>query len=95
MSPTERTERDRLEGPWQRTAYELYEWLSPLANLTRGTAQDEMVGREVLASEAGACLGIAQSALSGCWPRDPFLLGVSAYTCMPHGTPLMTIHDKC
>jgi len=75
LTETEHRERDRLEGPWQCTSYELYEWLTPLAELTRGCTQDEMVGRTSLASKAGDCLGTAYSVVSGSWPRDEFMKG--------------------
>jgi hypothetical protein len=83
LTETEHRERDRLEGPWQCTSYELYEWLTPLAELTRGCTQDEMVGRTSLASKAGDCLGTAHSVVSGSWPRDEFMKGARASLCRP------------
>jgi hypothetical protein len=76
LTSEERRERARLEGPWQSTKYELYHWLSPLAKLTRGNVQDEMVERLVVdAIPDGASLGTATSVATGAWPRDAYLEG--------------------
>ena len=83
LTETEHRERDRLEGPWQCTSYELYEWLTPLAELTRGCTQDEMVGRTSLTIKAGDCLGTAHSVVSGSWPRDDFMKGARASLYRP------------
>ena len=44
----------RLAGPWRRTMYELYDWVSPVGMLTEGNVQDEQVERATL--EQQPCL---------------------------------------
>ena len=75
----ERSERAaRLKGPWRRTHYELYHWLSPLAKLTRGHVQDEMVDKLALgAIPSSSSLGTATSVASGAWPRDSYMEGAA------------------
>ena len=75
----ERSERAaRLKGPWRRTHYELYHWLSPLAELTRGHVQDEMVDKLALgAIPSSSSLGTATSVASGAWPRDSYMEGAA------------------
>ena len=74
----ERSERARLQGPWRRTHYELYHWLSPLAKLTRGHVQDEMLDRLALgAIPSSSSLGTATSVAIGAWPRDSYLEGAA------------------
>ena len=75
----ERSERAaRLKGPWRRTHYELYHWLSPLAELTRGHVQDEMVDKLALgAIPSSSSLGTATSVAMGAWPRDSYMEGAA------------------
>ena len=78
MSAAEKGEKALLEGPWRSTYYELYEWLTPLAKLTSGSVQDELVSRsEVEQLDGMLCLGTARSVVEGAWPRDTFFEGAS------------------
>ena len=64
-----------LEGPWRRTMYELYDWVSPLG--AEGDVQNELVERATL--EQQPCLGVALSSVAeeDEWPRDDFLTGAT------------------
>ena len=78
VTAEEWAERHRIEGPWQRTQYELFDWVTPLTILTKGNVQDETVDRAQLSPlPLSACLGTARSDASGEWPRDPFDVGAS------------------
>lgn len=65
----------RLAGPWRRTMYELYDWVSPVG--TEGNVQDEQVERATLVQQP--CLGVALSSVAegAAWPRDDFLTGAT------------------
>ena len=64
-----------LAGPWRRTMYELYDWVSPLG--AEGDVQNELVERATL--EQQPCLGVALSSVAeeDEWPRDDFLTGAT------------------
>ena len=64
-----------LAGPWRRTMYELYDWVSPLG--AEGSVQNELVERATL--EQQPCLGVALSSVAeeDDWPRDDFLTGAT------------------
>ena len=64
-----------LAGPWRRTMYELYDWVSLLG--AEGSVQKELVERATL--EQQPCLGVALSSVAeeDDWPRDDFLTGAT------------------
>ena len=64
-----------LAGPWRRTMYELYDWVSPLG--AEGSVQNELVERATL--EQQPCVGVALSSVAeeDDWPRDDFLTGAT------------------
>ena len=67
----------RLAGPWRRTMYELYDWVSPAGLACEGNVQDEQVERATL--EQQPCLGVVLSSVAegAAWPRDDFLTGAT------------------
>ena len=67
----------RLAGPWRRTMYELYDWVSPVGMQSEGNVQDEQVERATL--EQQPCLGVVLSSVAegAAWPRDDFLTGAT------------------
>ena len=68
--------RARLAGPWRRTIYELYDWVSPIGITTEGNVQDEQVERATL--EQQCALGVALSSVAeAAWPRDDFMTGAT------------------
>ena len=67
----------RLAGPWRRTMYELYDWVSPVGMLTEGNVQDEQVERATLEQQPSLGVALSSVAEGAAWPRDDFLTGAT------------------